>query len=106
MLLGFSCIALILVVDYSKRFISNRFNAVRFLAFFPTNVLLVVLTTVLSWAMDFEGYGIAILGQVDSGLPIPWLPLAYNPPLFRMMVIPALTVSIVGFVESTAVAKV
>jgi len=37
---------------------------------------------------------------------VPWVPIAYDFELVQIMLLPALTVAIVGFVESTAVAKV
>jgi sulfate permease, SulP family len=67
-------------------------------------VLAIALTTGLAWALDWQAQGMKLVGHVPQGLPpltLPSLDLA----LWRELAVPALLISVVGFVESVSVGQ-
>ena len=67
-------------------------------------VAAVALTTLAVWALELGARGVAIVGVVPQGLPPFTLP-SFSPDLIGQLVIPALLISIIGFVESMSVAQ-
>lgn len=67
-------------------------------------VAAVVVTTLAVWVLDFEGRGVSIVGEVPQALPPLTLP-GFAPDLIRQLAIPAILISIIGFVESISVAQ-
>jgi len=71
----------------------------------PGALIVVALTTTLSHLFRWEEAGLRVVGEIPRGLPTPALPLlegALILPLFPA----ALTIALIGFMESVAVAKV
>jgi SulP family sulfate permease len=64
-------------------------------------VAAVVATTVLTWG---AGLDVAVVGTVPQSLPPFTLP-SFNPDLLRQLLVPALLISVIGFVESVSVAQ-
>ncbi len=67
-------------------------------------VAAVVVTTVLTWALGLGEKGVAIVGSVPQSLPPLTLP-SFSPELISQLLLPALLISIIGFVESVSVAQ-
>lgn len=67
-------------------------------------VAAVVVTTLAVWVLDLEGRGVSIVGEVPQALPPLTLP-GFAPDLIRQLAIPAILISIIGFVESISVAQ-
>ncbi|UOA15715.1 MULTISPECIES: SulP family inorganic anion transporter [Sulfitobacter] len=67
-------------------------------------VLVIVGTTLAVWAFDLGSRGVAIVGEVPQSLPPLTLP-SFSPDLLSQLFIPALLISIIGFVESISVAQ-
>lgn len=67
-------------------------------------VAAIAVTTGLTWAMDWQAQGVKIVGTIPQGLPPFTLP-AWDPVLWRELAIPALLISVVGFVESVSVGQ-
>ncbi|WP_377193832.1 SulP family inorganic anion transporter [Ruegeria meonggei] len=67
-------------------------------------VAAVIATTVAVWSMDLTGQGVKIVGAVPQSLPPLTLP-SFSVDLFRALVVPAILISIIGFVESVSVAQ-
>ena len=67
-------------------------------------VVAVALTTWAVWAFDLAGQGVAIEGAVPSGLPPLGLPVL-DLGLAQALIVPALMISIIGYVESVSVAE-
>ena len=67
-------------------------------------VAAVVVTTLAVWVLDLEGRGVSIVGEVPQALPPLTLP-GFAPDLIRRLAIPAILISIIGFVESISVAQ-
>lgn len=67
-------------------------------------IIVVILTTLLVWRFDWQQAGVAVVGNIPASLPpftlpeIPWS-------LARELVIGALLISLVGFVESVSVGQ-
>ena len=67
-------------------------------------VLAIATTAALAWALNWQAQGVKLVGHVPQGLP----PLTLPPLdllLWRELALPALLISIVGFVESVSVGQ-
>ena len=71
---------------------------------FPGALLVVVLGTLIVYALDLHERGVSIVGSVPQGLPSLTLPVIGIDALLALLPA-ALTISFVGFMESFAVAK-
>ncbi len=71
----------------------------------PGALVLVVLGTLVVSLGDLEAAGVAVVGEVPRGLPVPTL-LSLDLGLMQALLPIALTIALVGFMESIAVAKV
>lgn len=67
-------------------------------------VAAVALTTLATFIFGLHDKGVAIVGEVPMGLPPLTLP-AFDPAMWNQLFIPALLISIIGFVESVSVAQ-
>jgi len=67
-------------------------------------VAAVVVTTLATWAFGLADHGVAIVGDVPQSLPPLTLP-DLSPTLLGQLFVPALLISIIGFVESISVAQ-
>ncbi|WP_339115072.1 sulfate permease [Thioclava sp. GXIMD2076] len=67
-------------------------------------VAAVVVTTGLTWGLGLNAHGVAIVGSVPQSLPPLTLP-DLAPELIGQLLLPALLISIIGFVESVSVAQ-
>jgi SulP family sulfate permease len=67
-------------------------------------VVAVIATTVAVWALDLQGAGVAVVGDIPRGLPIPTLP-SFDAALWSMLFLPALMIGVVGYVETISVAQ-
>lgn len=59
-------------------------------------------TAGLTWALGWEAQGVRVVGAIPQGLPPLTLP-SFDPALWRDLAVPALLISVVGFVESVSV---
>ncbi|MFN4130284.1 MAG: SulP family inorganic anion transporter [Paracoccaceae bacterium] len=67
-------------------------------------VLAVALTTLATWALALKDRGVAVVGEIPSGLPMPALP-PLDPALWQAILLPAALISLVGYVETVSVAQ-
>lgn len=67
-------------------------------------VLVVFLTMALSVLLDLGSKGVALVGDVPQGLPMLSLP-SFNLETLQQLLVPALIISVIGFVESVSVAQ-
>ncbi len=67
-------------------------------------VAAVAVSTFVTWALSLHERGVAIVGEVPQGLPPFTLP-SFDPTLWSQLVLSAVLISIIGFVESVSVAK-
>jgi sulfate permease, SulP family len=64
----------------------------------------VAISTLAVIALDLEAAGVKVVGAIPQSLPPFTVPL-FDPDLWRQLAIPALLLSIIGFVESVSVAQ-
>lgn len=67
-------------------------------------LLVVVLATMLCWAADLATFGVDVVGQVPGRLPPLGVP-STDPAVWRALLVPALLIGVVGFIESVALAQ-
>ena len=67
-------------------------------------VAAVIVTTLAVWAFDLADKGIKIVADVPQSLPPLTIP-DFSPSLVMQLVVPALLISVIGFVESISVAQ-
>ncbi len=67
-------------------------------------VLAVVVTTLAVWALGLADHGVRIVGAVPQSLPPLTFP-SLSPTLIGQLLLPALLISVIGFVESISVAQ-
>jgi sulfate permease, SulP family len=67
-------------------------------------VVAIALSTGLTWAFQWQTQGVKIVGTVPQGLPPLTLPL-WDLALWQQLAVPALLISVVGFVESVSVGQ-
>ncbi len=67
-------------------------------------VFAVVATTATVWAFDLSARGVSIVGDVPQSLP-PWTVPSFSPELIQALLVPAVLISVIGFVESVSVAQ-
>jgi SulP family sulfate permease len=67
-------------------------------------VVAVVTATGLVAAFGLDGRGVATVGAIPTGLPPIAVPL-FDPGLWSALLVPALLISVIGFVESVSVAQ-
>lgn len=67
-------------------------------------VLAVIGTSLVAWQLDLAADGVALMGRIPAGLPSLQLP-TFELESLRLLMVPALMISIIGYVESISVAK-
>jgi len=67
-------------------------------------VAAIALTTAGTWLFDWQSRGLKIVGEVPQGLPPFSLP-SWDLSLWQSLAVPALLISVVGFVESVSVGQ-
>ena len=67
-------------------------------------VLAIFVTTILAWQLNWPDMGLKVVGTVPQGLPPLTAPL-WDLKLWQDLFVPALLISIVGFVESVSVGQ-
>ena len=67
-------------------------------------VVAIALSTALAWVFQWQNQGLKIVGEVPGGLPPLTLPL-WDVSLWKSLAMPALLISVVGFVESVSVGQ-
>ena len=67
-------------------------------------VAAIAVTTGLTWALGWQAQGLKVVGTIPQGLPPLSMP-AWDPVLWKELAVPALLISVVGFVESVSVGQ-
>jgi SulP family sulfate permease len=67
-------------------------------------VLSVIATILVVYLLRLDLQGVAVVGEVPQGLPVPGLPVV-SLALVGQLLVPALVISIIGYVESISVGK-
>src|SRR5690606_21781530 len=72
--------------------------------FFPSLLVAVVLGTAAVWVLELNKYGVEIVGDIPNGFPVISLP-SFELALWRQMFPLAITIALVGYAQSIAIAK-
>ena len=67
-------------------------------------VAAVFVTTLLTWGLGLSEMGVSVVGSVPQSLPPLTLP-SFSPEMLKQLLVPALLISVIGFVESISVAQ-
>ena len=67
-------------------------------------ILVVVISTFLTWAFGLVDHGVKVVGTLPSGLP-PFTIPSFDPDLWGSLLGSAILITVVGFVESVSVAQ-
>ena len=67
-------------------------------------VAAIAVTTTLAWSLEWQAQGMKIVGTIPQGLP-PFTMPVWDVALWRDLAVPALLISVVGFVESVSVGQ-
>lgn len=78
----------------------------RWLPRFPTTMALVAGAAALSWALSYALLGGAVVGALPSGLPPFYWPDAVPLSTLGTLLLPALTITLVSFLETASSAKI
>ncbi|MEN8220764.1 MAG: sulfate permease [Pseudomonadota bacterium] len=79
-------------------FLKNQYPKV------PGILIAVTATILISWLIDFQAMGGAIVGEIPKGLPSFAMP-TFNMTIFWEMIISAMMISLIGFMEAISIAK-
>lgn len=99
--IGIGSLILIILYDFAKK----NAHAEKILRYVPIQLIVVILTTFIVWVFSLDEKGVLILNTVQGGFPIPKVPQFWNFTMISDMLVEAVLISIVGFVESNAIAK-
>ena len=67
-------------------------------------VAAVAVTTLLTWGLGLTEMGVKVVGEVPTGLP-PFSVPSFDLSMWKTLLMPAILISIIGFVESVSVAQ-
>ena len=73
---------------------------------FPTVLVVVLGAAALSWGLDLQAQGVAVVGALPQGLPVLVLPHAIGWDVLKQLVLPTLVITLVSFLETASSAKV
>jgi len=73
---------------------------------FPTVLVVVLVASGLSQVLQLPQHGTAIVGALPQGLPALYWPQALSWDMFKQLVLPALVITLVSFLETASSAKV
>ncbi|RCK52420.1 sulfate:proton symporter [Thalassospira profundimaris] len=106
-ILGFGCLGFLFWVRRGLPAILHRVGLVGMWATFIVRagpVLAVIITTLASWYFDLASHGVKIVGTIPQGFPAFAMP-SFNLQLWHQLALPALLISVIGFVETVSVAQ-
>ncbi len=90
---GIGCLAVLVL---AKRFVPRL----------PAVVLIVLAASALSALLGFEAAGGPVVGALPAGMPAPYLPAWPGWPAFGQLLVPALVITLISFLETASSAKV
>lgn len=72
----------------------------------PEVLLVVVVSSILTYIFDWENKGLAILGNIDAkGIPLPSIPVFPDHKHMKDLLVTSAMIAIIGFVESVVISK-
>ncbi|KAI8079030.1 sulfate transporter family-domain-containing protein [Gilbertella persicaria] len=90
----------------AARVTKSKMAKFRWFQLLPEVLLVVVVSSLLTWLCDWENQGLAILGNIEGqGIPLPSIPVFPERKHMKDMLVTAAMIAIIGFVESVVIAK-
>lgn len=72
----------------------------------PEVLLVVIVSSILTYIFDWENKGLAILGNIDAkGIPLPSIPVFPDHKHMKDLLVTSAMIAIIGFVESVVISK-
>ncbi|RCH91131.1 hypothetical protein CU097_005564 [Rhizopus azygosporus] len=72
----------------------------------PEVLLVVIISSLLTYLLDWENQGLAILGNIDfKGIPLPSIPTFPDHKHMKDLLVTSAMIAIIGFVESIVISK-
>lgn len=99
-----SALGFLVLAKLFKNKLSER-PGMRFLKFVPEVLFVVIASTVLSAAFDWNGKGMAVLGNVSAGQASFVVPFAYSSSYLKGCLGTSTVVAVLGFLDSIVAAK-
>ncbi|MGE4799281.1 SulP family inorganic anion transporter [Yersinia hibernica] len=87
---------LTLILSATSLFVLFALQALR--PTWPTPLIVMTIATLLSWYLDFNSMGIAIIGSLGHGLPHISMP-HFDPNLLRELIVPSLNLAVISIVS-------
>lgn len=88
------------------RVTKSKLAKFKWLQLLPEVLLVVIISSLLTYFFDWENKGLSILGKINSkGVPLPSIPSFPESKHMKDMLVTAAMISIIGFVESVVIAK-
>lgn len=98
-------LASVLFLTFS-RITKTKLAKYKFLQLVPEVLVVVVVSSILTYFFDWENKGLDILGEIESdGIPLPSIPAFPDNKHMKDLLVTAAMISIIGFVESVVIAK-
>ncbi|KAI8886925.1 sulfate permease [Backusella circina FSU 941] len=98
-------LASVLFLTFS-RMTKTKLTKYKYLQLVPEVLVVVVVSSILTFIFDWENKGLSILGKIDSdGIPLPSIPAFPGNKNMKDLLVTAAMISIIGFVESVVIAK-
>jgi MFS superfamily sulfate permease-like transporter len=89
---------------FGAQAVKGRFPHLRAVVCFPDVLVVVVAATFVSWAADLPSKGVVVFGHLTAGFRKPQLP-SFQHVDASQLITSALTISLLGFVESMLISK-
>ncbi len=102
-MIGVIAIFFLVLLRVSKKVFRDS-ERLYFLRFLPESLIVVVTGIIISASLRLDKYNVRILGDFNSSFPRPSFP-SVDLSTLQVAIFPAISVAIVGFVESIIVAK-
>tara|TARA_R110000824_G_scaffold318073_1_gene505188 strand:+ start:6358 stop:8121 length:1764 start_codon:yes stop_codon:yes gene_type:complete len=107
MLLGFAALGFLIWSRKGLKSLLIKFSApTQLVSLLPkiAPVFAVILTSLAAYYFDLQSSGLALVGNIPSGLPTPVLPV-FTDGTWVQLIVPAILISIIGYVESVSVGR-
>ncbi|KAJ3028069.1 UNVERIFIED_CONTAM: hypothetical protein HDU68_002520 [Siphonaria sp. JEL0065] len=88
----------------ATKILKGRYKDARVLQVIPEILVLVVVSTVVSWAFRLDLLGVGVMKDVEGGLRAPQWPVITLPRV-RYYILSAILIAVIGFVESIVIGK-
>ncbi|ORX96055.1 hypothetical protein K493DRAFT_329674 [Basidiobolus meristosporus CBS 931.73] len=91
---------LFVVQDLKRRFKQP------YVQYLPEFLMVVIISTIACWLFEWSEQGVLVVGKLEKGsIPFPHIPPIFDHNRIRELAVPAVLISLLGFVSSAAITK-